>query len=94
MTNIWTRLTDSCAASIIGSCISEYILAKALKPPGKLYTMVDNNKTQCTPLTSILDNCLSCDLISSLMALGLDAISIACLIRSGLFSIWDNSGLR
>ena len=30
-------LTDSCAASIIGSCISVYILARALKPPGRLY---------------------------------------------------------
>ena len=30
------QLTDSCAASIIGSWISVYILASALNPPGRL----------------------------------------------------------
>ena len=31
------ELTDSCAASIMGSCISWYMRARALNPPGMLY---------------------------------------------------------
>ena len=45
-------------------------------------------------LTSMFESCLSCDLIISLIAAGLRAISSACRIISGLFSICDSSGLR
>ena len=34
--------------------------------------------------TSMLDSCLSCERMSSLMAAGFLAISMACLISSGL----------
>ena len=42
----------------------------------------------------MLESCLSCDLMCSLMAAGFLAISIAWRISSGLWRIWFSSGLR
>lgn len=56
------KLTDSCAASIMGSWISVYILARAFKPPGRLYGRSQyNKKWSWHPLTNCAPRCLACN---------------------------------